>query len=268
MIRIAVAGVGAVGSAVCRALIDGIDGFTLVAASNLDEAQARSLINRPAYDLPFVPMEEIVDTADWIVEALPAAAVPDLTRRAMEAGKTLVMISSAALLLYPEIKSYAGKNGGRIIVPSGALAGMDGINALAEQGIKTARLTTTKPPKAYSNAPHIVKEQIDLAGITTPTTIFTGNARQAAAAFPANVNVAATLSMATRLAPEDVQVEVRADPALTSNRHEVVVEGDFSTLKFTIENKPDPTNPKSSALTAMSIIAALRRQSATFTVGS
>jgi aspartate dehydrogenase len=265
VVKVAVAGVGAIGSAVCRALIDGIEGFELVAASSLDPDYSKKLIARPEFNLLFMNLNELAEQADWVVEALPVAAIPPLARQVTDAGKTLVMISSAALLLHPELKNCAGN--GRILVPTGALAGIDGINALAEQGIKTARLTTTKPPKSLANAPYIEREKIDLNALDSKTLIFSGNALQAAAAFPANVNVAATLTLASRLPPEAVQVEVWADPALTSNRHEVLVEGNFSTLNFRIENKPDPSNPKSSALTALSIISALRRQTASFVVG-
>ena len=108
---------------------------------------------------------------------------------------------------------------------------------------------------------------LDLSAIKEPRQIFSGNALEAAAAFPANVNVAATLTLATRLAPEQVRVEARADPAMTANRHEIEVVGEFSTLRLSIENKPDPANPKSSALAAQSIIALLRRQAAAFSVG-
>ena len=266
-IKVGVAGVGAIGAAVCRALIDGIDGFSLCAGADLAPDKARELIHRPDFDLPFVPLEEITDHADWIVEALPAVAVPDLTRTAMAKGRTLVLISSAALLIHPDLKDIAGQNGGRILVPSGALAGMDGINALVEQGIRSAKLVTTKKPQAYSGAPYIVQEQIDLDAIDSARTIFSGHARAAAAAFPANVNVAATLTLASRLSPEDVRVEVRADPALTANCHEVTVEGRYSTLHFKLENLPDPANPKSSTLAALSMIATLRRHSAGFWVG-
>ncbi|MBI4030519.1 MAG: DUF108 domain-containing protein, partial [Proteobacteria bacterium] len=148
-----------------------------------------------------------------------------------------------------------------------ALAGMDGINALAEGHIKSARLKTTKPPHAYAGAPHIVNEKIDLQDITKSTTVFSGNAKEAAAAFPANINVAATLCLATRLPPESMQVEICADPGAAANRHEVTVEGEFSTLRFSVENKPNPANPKSSALAGMSIVSLLRRQAGFFTVG-
>ena len=264
---IAVAGVGAIGAAVCRALIDGIDGFELVAASALDPDASRALIDRPAFNLPFVPLEDIADRADWVVEALPASAVPALTHQTMAAGKTLVMITSAALLLNPELQGLAGQKGGRILVPSGALAALDGISALAGAGVHRASLTTTKAPKAYGGAPYVVANRIDLAAFTDAATIFTGNALEAAAAFPANVNVAATLTLATRLPPEAVRVEARADPAMTANRHEIVVEGEFSTLRLSIENKPDPANPKSSALAAMSIVSLLRRQNAPLAIG-
>lgn len=265
--KIAVAGVGAIGATVCRALIDGIDGFTLTAAADLYPDNARALIGRPDYDLPFMPLDEICTRADWIVEALPAAVVPALARHAMAAGKTLVAISSAALLLNPELIALTQTGSGRILVPSGALAGMDGVAALAEQGIRSARLVTAKPPLAYSGAPYVQQNAIDLAAISRSETLFKGNALEAAAAFPANVNVAATLTLASRLAPEDVQVEVQADPALTANCHTVTVEGAYSALQFKIQNRPDPANPKSSALAALSIIAALKRQTARIWVG-
>lgn len=266
-IRIAVAGTGAVGAAVCRALIDGIEGFKLTAASDLDPVKAKSLIGRPDYVLPFLRLEELAKAADWIVEALPAREVPALAQPVMAAGKTLVLISSAALLLYPELKNLPSQHGGRMLVPSGALGGMDVINALAEKGIKYAKLVTTKPPQAYEGAPHIIKGEIDLAAIDTATMIFSGNALQAAAAFPANVNVAATLAVASRLPPEDIQVEVHADPAIKGNCHEITVAGNFSRFTFRVENLPDPANPKSSALTALSIIATLRRQTASMWIG-
>ncbi len=266
-IRIAVAGAGAVGSAVCRALTDGIPGFTLTAVSDLNPDQARKLIGRPGFDLSFAALDDLPAKADWIVEALPAKMVPALAEPVMKAGKTLVLISSAALLLYPELRDLPSRHGGKFLIPSGALGAMDAVNALAVKGIRGARLVTTKPPGAYTGAPHIVNNNIDLKAVTKPETIFSGNALQAAAAFPANVNVAATLTVASRLPAESVEVEVRADPALTGNCHEITVAGDFSKFTFKVENLPDPANPKSSALTALSIIAALRRETAPLWIG-
>jgi aspartate dehydrogenase len=263
MIKIAVAGAGAIGSAVCRALLDGIEGFELTAISDLNPENAKKLIGRD--HLNFVPVETISNTADWVVEALPAREVPGLAQQVLSKGKTLVAISSSALLLYPDIIKLA-QQGGRILVPSGAIAGIDGIAALAEQGISLLKIKTTKPPMSYSGAPYIVQNNIDLTGIHTGKQIFAGHALEAAAAFPANINVAATLTLASRLSPEQVQVEAWADPLVKSNTHEIFVENKSSRLSYKIENVPSPENPKSSALTALSVIALLRRQTSTLSI--
>ncbi len=265
MIKVGVAGAGAIGSQVCRALIDGIDGFELVAVSDLHPDKASILIDKPSYDLNFVPIAELADHADWIIEALPAREVQRLAENVLPKNKTLVAISSSALILYPEILALT-KTGGRILVPSGAIAGIDGIAALAETGIHSLKIKTSKPPMSYAGAPHVVDHAINLSAITKVMQIFSGNALEAAAAFPANVNVAATLTLASRLKPEQVQVEAWADPSIESNTHEIFVENGQSKLSYKIENIPSPKNPKSSALTALSVIALLRRQTAPLSI--
>ena len=265
MIKIGVAGAGAIGSVVCRSLIDGIDGFELVAVSDLDIARATLSIERPDTTIPFCSIDELIERCDWIVEALPAKQARDVALQVLAKNKTLVAISSSALLTYPEIIETA-KISGRILVPSGAIAGIDAISSLAEKGIVSLKLQTTKLPTSFSGAPYIVEQKIDVHAITEPTIIFSGNALDAARAFPANVNVAATLALSSRLPPKDIQVVIIADPAARSNAHEITVDGGLSQLKFKIENLPDPNNPKSSAMTALSIVSLLRRQTASLSI--
>ena len=178
----------------------------------------------------------------------------------------MIVISSAALLLYPEILEAQKNSGSRIIVPSGALAGLDGVKAMREMGIESARISSTKPPKGFDGAPYILEKNITLSAIEDRTLIFTGNAFAASKAFPANVNVAATLSLAG-IGPEKTQVEVWADPAAISNIHEITVKTRFSTLTSRIENMPDPANPKSSVLAARSVIATLRDLNQSVVIG-
>jgi aspartate dehydrogenase len=267
MIRVAVAGVGTIGSVVCRALIGGIEGFQLVAASSMDVAASRAAIDRPEFDLPFFSLDDLPMQADWVIEALPAACVPSLVTKTLQAGKVAVVISSAALIANPDVLDTVRTAPGRLLVPSGAIAGMDGIAALREGGIECAKIRTSKNPRGYRGAPYVVAQGIDLDAIAKPTTIFSGSVRNAAQAFPANVNVAATLTLATGLSPDAVEADVVADPAATFNTHEIVVEGALGVLRFTIENHPDPANPKTSGLAARSIIALLRRQKAGLWVG-
>lgn len=248
--KIGVAGVGALGGVVVRALIAGMDGYRLVGISD---------IHPQPYDVPMMNFADLADAADIIVECLPAKAVPDLARETLQRGKTLVALSSSALLLFPEIIEMAKKSTGRIIVPSGALSGLDAVAGLKCGAIDSAMIQSTKKPQGFKGAPYIVEQNIDLDGITERTMIFSGNALEAARAFPANVNVAATLSLAG-LGPEKTRVEVWADPAAKGNTHEITVVGGGSTLTSRIENMPDPSNPKSSTLAAWSVLACLARR--------
>lgn len=252
--RVGVAGVGAIGGAVCRALLSepGLPGCQLAAV-----AERRI----PDLPVPVLDFAGLAEACDLVVECLPAAAVPELAAAVLSRGRTLMLVTSAALLLYPGIRQQAEAGGGRILVPSGALAGLDGVRALASLGIVEARIRSTKPPRAYAGAPHVVATGIDLSAIHEPRLLFEGSAYEAARAFPANVNVAATLGLAG-IGPERTRVEVWADPFATGNTHEIRVDSDLCTLRATVASQPDPANPKSSVLAAQSAIAALRSRHA------
>lgn len=246
---VGIAGLGAIGSAVGRALEKGIDGLEWTAAADIKPSEEFSHI-------PLVDFETLADQCDIIIECLPPAAVPKLAKLVIERNKTLVLISSCALLMFPEIQKSHDLSTSRIIVPSGALLGIDGVKALKKLGIKKSIIASTKPPMGFSGAPYVEKMGIDLTQITEKTRIFHGNALEASEGFPANVNVAATLSLAG-IGPEKTEVEIWADPAAKGNTHEITVSGEFSTINARITNTPDPANPKSSMLAAQSIISAL-----------
>ena len=248
-IKIGVAGCGALGSIVCKALLDGLKGYELVAVSD---------INAPSFDVPNLNFNDLAATADMIVECLPAKAVPDLARAVFSHDKDLVMISACAYLLYPEIEEMVNASKGRLIIPSGALSGTDAVSALKCAEIETAVIASTKKPQGFKGAPHIEQKKIILENITKKTLLFSGNAIEAAKAFPANVNVAATLSLAG-IGPQRTQVEVWADPNIAGNTHEIRVKGGSSTIVSRIENEPDPTNPKSSMLAGHSVVSTLKK---------
>lgn len=245
---VGIAGMGAIGSAVAKALLAGIPGYRLTAYADMTE--------KTALNLPRVDFDTLCRTCDLIVESLPAAVVPDLMQAVQEYDKDVVAISSAALVIFPEILTQNRSRKGRILVPSGALCGIDGVRAMRHLGITSARLISTKPPLGYRGAPYAVQNEINLEQIRVKTRLFQGNALAAAKAFPANVNVAATLSLAG-IGAEKTQVEIWADPEAVTNSHEIFVESPYSRLQAKIENSPDPANPKSSMLAAQSIVALL-----------
>jgi aspartate dehydrogenase len=166
----------------------------------------------------------------------------------------------------PELIDLARASGGQIIVPTGALLGLDAVSAASEGKITSVRMTTRKPPKGLEGAPHLVTNRIDVSRLTAPLRVFSGTAREAAAVFPANVNVAAALSLAG-IGPDETMIDIWADPGVDRNCHRIEVESDSARFTMEIENVPSE-NPKTGRITAQSVLAALRKLHAPLRVGT
>lgn len=255
--RVAVAGLGAVGMKVAAALDAGMAGLRLVAVSAADAARAQARVAGFARVPPVLPAADLAQVADIVVECLPPSLFRSLAEPVLLAGRTLVAASAGALVVHDDLPALAARTGGRILLPSGALAGLDGLRAAAEAGLEAVTLVTRKPPASFADLP---------AG-EGPHCLFAGSAREAIARFPLNVNVAATVSLAG-LGADRTRVEVWADPALTRNEHHLTVESRAGRFTLVAQNWPDPDNPKSSAITGFSIIAALRRLGAAIVIGT
>jgi aspartate dehydrogenase len=181
-------------------------------------------------------------------------------------GKTAIVLSAGALLENEDLVELAKSNGGQIVVPTGALIGLDAVTAAAAGNIHSVRMVTRKPVQGLAGAPYIVDNNIDVERITEPLKIFDGTAREAAKGFPANLNVAVALSLAG-VGPDRTRLEIWADPALTRNVHRVDVESDSARFSMSIENVPSE-NPKTGLITALSVIAYLRKQRSALRVGT
>src|SRR5688572_5880441 len=144
--RIAIAGLGAIGRALARRLAAGIPGLALACAAARDRAKAEAWLAEQGIDCPIVPFAEFPAHADLAVEAAPAALVEDICRPMLAAGKTVMVLSAGALLPRPDLIDYARASGGQIVVPTGALLGLDAVTAAAEGTIHSVRMTTRKPP--------------------------------------------------------------------------------------------------------------------------
>lgn len=252
--KIGIAGVGAIGSALAKAITskEGIGNCVLDCISDPDA--------KSDFNVPNVDFTELVNRCDMVIECLPTSIVPELAELAFKSNTDIIFISAAAWLLYPQIADNYKKSESRVYIPSGALCGLDGVRAIKELGITSAKIASTKPPLGFKGAPYIIENDIDLTDIEEKTLLFEGNALEASKGFPANVNVAATLSLAG-IGAKDTRVEIWADPSAVSNAHEIIIKSEYSTLTSRIENMPDPMNPKSSILAAQSIVATLRNMS-------
>jgi aspartate dehydrogenase len=128
-------------------------------------------------------------------------------------------------------------------------------------------MVTRKPPRGLAGAPFVVENDIELDGLSQPLKLFAGPAREAVRGFPANVNVAAALSLAG-IGADRTMVEVWADPSLDRNFHTIEVDSDSAQFTMSIKNIPTDENPKTGRITALSVIAALRKQTAALRIGT
>jgi aspartate dehydrogenase len=213
-----------------------------------------------------VEISELAE-ADIVVEATPPAIFERVALPALEAGRIFVPASVGALLPRMHLARLAQRTGARIIVPTGALLGLDAVRAAAEGPIESVMIETRKPPMSLIGAPYLVKNGIDLMDLTQPLLVFDGNALQAAAGFPANLNVAAALALAG-IGPIRTRVRIWADPAVTRNIHTIRVEAEAARFTMTIENVPSPENPRTGQLTTLSLLACLRGLVSPLKVGS
>ncbi len=258
-LKIGLVGCGAIGTEIAKAIDRGEIDADLVAVCDHNPATAAALIDSLQKKPIKAKLDELVALSDFVVEAASQRAVPAIARVALKNGKNLMIMSVGALAdaeFYREVKKLARDHGSRVYIPSGAISGLDGLKSASIGKIRKVTLTTTKNPEGLEGAPYILEKKIDLKALTAPTVVFEGAAAEAVKAFPANVNVAATLCLAAR--EGDVTVKIIADPHIHVNQHEIVAEGDFGKISTRVENVPSPRNPRTSYLAALSAIATLR----------
>lgn len=179
----------------------------------------------------------------------------------------MLVLSSGGLLTQGRRLRQAEAKGIPVYVPSGAILGLDGIRAAAVGGLSSVTLTTRKPPRAFSGAPGLARRGIDLKRIRAPRLLFRGSARKAAALFPQNINVAATLALAG-LGPVRTRVKIIADPRIRTNIHEIEARGTFGKILIRAENRASARNPKTSRLAIQSAVAMLEQILRPLRIGS
>jgi len=256
MKSIGIVGCGAIGKALIRAVEDGKLSVRVAGLTSRTESSAQKFLSGFRQPPPYLSLKDLIDAADMIVEAAGGEVVASLAEQVFAAGKDLMVISVGALLDHPEVIDKSRRTGCRLYVPSGAIAGLDGIKSAVVGAVTHVTHTTRKPPVGLEGAPYLVERGISLTGLKEEKEIFSGSAREACRGFPANVNVTAAVSLAG-IGPDQTRVKIFAVPGLLRNCHDIDVEGEFGKLHVHIENVPSE-NPKTGKLTALSIVRAVQ----------
>jgi len=217
---------------------------------------------------------DIVETLDALLARKPAivaevagqAAVVEHGENVLRRGIDCLVISVGALAdpaLLARLKSAAHDGNSRILLPAGAIGGIDAIAAMRVAGLTSVRYRSRKPPAAWrgSRAEHVV----ELDKLTHRTVLYKGSAGEAALLYPQNANVAAAVALAG-LGFDATEVELVADPDAPGNMHEIEAEGAAGRFAIQLQGKPSRSNPKTSALAAMSVARALINAHATIVI--
>ncbi len=281
-IRVGVVGCGAIGSEICRA-IDGdeVNGRELGLGMELKflidkhpgsiEELCKRLGKKPEIiKSDSSELAEILAEVDLVIECASQAAVREFVIPALKKGKDVMIMSVGALLeegLFEEIGRKSKEKGCKVYIPSGAVAGIDGLKSGAVGWIHSVELTTRKPPSGFEGNKYVKERGIDLFSIKKEEMLFMGPAKEAVRHFPENVNVAASLSLAG-IGAEATRVKIVADPSAVENVHEIEAKGEFGKLFVRVENVPSRANPKTSYLAALSAIATLKGISYPIRVGT
>ncbi len=245
--KLGIIGCGAIGSDVAEAA-DGMEEIEEIYLYDIVEEKGRKLAER-LKKAKFEEVKNFLPLVDTVFEAASQQAVYEYAEKVVEAGKDLIIMTIGALFdneFREKLVKKAKEKKCKIYLPSGAVAGLDGIKAASVGGLHEVTLVTTKAPEAFGK--HFEKRTI----------LFDGNAREAVKLFPRNINVAACLSLAG-VGFDETRVKVVADPVIKYNSHKILAHGKFGRLRAEVENLPNPKNPSTSYLASLSAIAVLKK---------
>jgi aspartate dehydrogenase len=256
MLPIGIVGCGTIGSALARAIDEGRIPALLVGLANRTRGRAEELAGSLRTAPPVLDLRGLVRASDLVVEAATGKALEEIVPACLRHGKDVFVLSAGGLLEHDEWFREAEARGCRILIATGAIAGLDGVRGAAVGRVDSVTLTTRKPPRGLGGAPYLVERGISLDGLTEETLVFEGTAREACRGFPTNVNVSAALSLAG-IGPDRTRVRIFAVPGGTFNVQRIEVRGEFGRMTVELENVPSATNPRTGLLSIHSSIAFL-----------
>ena len=261
MKKISLLGCGAIGTQIALAIDSGKIHAQLTQVYDQSKEASSNLVSKLKTKPKIVENSHLLSSGpvDIVVEAASQKAIKDVALSVLQNRKDLMIMSIGALLdeSVLQILSDACQEFSKTIyLPSGAIAGIDALKSVKDE-IESVSITTTKHPNSLKGANFFATSDIDPSKIDTQTIIFEGSAKEAVKLFPANINVAALLSL-VGIGSQKTKVTIVADPNTDKNTHQIEVVGKFGNMSFSIQNVPDYTNPKTSRLAILSAIQTLR----------
>ena len=270
--RVGIIGGGTIARLFLEQVRDGNLGATeIVAIAGRSEA-SRGKPLAAEFGVPFViGIDGLVPQyPEVVVEAASHEAVRRYGIPLLKGGVSLIVLSAGALSddsLRVALERAAAKHHAMLYVPSGGIGGLDALKAACLAGVEEVTIAVTKPPRAWKGIPYVERLGVDLDALSEPFTLYDGTAREGVPHFPANVNIAAVLSMAG-IGFDRTRMKAVADPRLKHNTHYLEIRGNSGNISLKFENVPSPDNPKTALLACYSALAALKEIQSTTRYGT
>jgi aspartate dehydrogenase len=236
------------------------DARVVALAGRSDASRGRALAEEQGVGFVTSVSKMVALRPDVVVEAASHEAVREHAEPLLLAGIGVIVLSGGALCddaLRARLESAALRTGALLYVPSGGIGGLDALKAACVAGVDEVTIAVTKPPAAWKGIAYVERLGLDLDRLHGAHVLFEGSARDGVPHFPANVNIAAVLSMAG-IGFDRTRLKVVADPALTRNTHFIEIRGKASDISIRLANVADPDNPKTAWLACYSALCAIR----------
>jgi aspartate dehydrogenase len=268
-VKIGILGCGAIGSRMAKSIQKGLSAHCrLTAIFDIDIEKTKKLAKHlHRKGIVKRTITDLIKNCDCMIEAVSAQNTRTLIRQALEAKKSVLSMSVGKLLNASDLFALAHRNRCHLLLPAGAIAGIDAIKAASLAGIDTITLTTRKPPSGFLGNPYVAQKKINLSKIRRETVLFAGSVANAVKNFPQNINVAATLALASQC-QHKLRVRITTSPLFTTNSHEIELEGKFGRIKTRTDNIACPDNPKTSYLAVLSGLQTLKQHCSGVFVGT
>ncbi len=266
-LKVGIIGCGAIGTGIALFIDKKMHRFFSIYGLADKQIESAKKLQNKLKTLPAIyDVKNLVERVDLVIEAASQEAAESALMKAIHFRKDIMILSTGMCVKNFSLIKKAIAKKINVYIPSGAICGIDGIGALSKGKIKSLSLVTSKPPKGLMGVEYLIKKKINLSSLKKEIVVFRGGVRQAIKYFPKNINVAATLWLASSL--KDIKVCIKADPKIKRNIHRVTVEAEEANLTFSVENIPSRSNPKTSALTILSAQKLLEKICFSFCIGS
>ena len=259
-VKVGILGCGAIGSRIARSIKPECEEHAVVSALfDINPTKAANLAKHLPYkNIIQKSYQQLLSHCDLVIEAVNAPDTHELVKQALLAKKDVLVMSVGKLFNGEAVLKLAQQHGAQILIPSGAIAGIDAIKAAKLGKIHHITLTTRKPVYGFTDNAFVQQKRINLSQITKETVLFDGNVKEAVKCFPQNINVAATIALASG-AKDKLRIRITTSPDFKVNSHEIEVVGEFGRMVTKTENVVCPDNPKTSYLAVLSAIVTLKQ---------